>query len=62
MYLLPFLTCTDRLDLVGIIDCLVQYIDHVISFLICGLEVSLLVVGAGSSLGHAKGVHLVVIL
>ena len=61
MYLLPFLTCTDRLDLVGILDCLVQYIYHVLSFFICGLALSLLVVGDGASLEHAKGEYLVVL-
>ena len=46
MSLITFLTCNDRLDLVRIIDCLVQYIYHVLGFFICVLAVSLLVVGA----------------
>ena len=61
MSLLTFLNFTDHLDLVGILDFLVHYIDHVLSLLICGLEVSLLSVGAGASLEHAKGAYLVVL-
>ena len=61
MYLLPFLTCTDRLYLVWIIDCLVQYIGHVVVLFICGLAMSLLAVGAGESLEHAKGSYIAVL-
>ena len=61
MSLIPFLTCTDRLDLVRILDCLVQYISHVLSFFIYGLAVSLLAVGDGSSLEHSKGEYRVVL-
>ena len=61
MSLLTFLTCTYRLDLVGIIDCLVRYIDHLISFFICGLAVSLISVGDGALLENAKGEYLVVL-
>ena len=61
MSLLPFLTCTDRLDLVGILDCFVQYIDHVISFFVCGLAVSLLTLGDGALLEDAKVKYLVVL-
>ena len=46
MYLLPFITCIDRLDLVRILDFLVQYIYHVLGFFICGLAMSLISVGA----------------
>ena len=55
MSLLPFFTCTDRLDLVGILDLLVQYIDHVLKLFIYGIVVSLLAVGAGASQDHANG-------
>ena len=61
MSLLPFLTCTDRLDLVGILECLVQYIDHVIIFFICGPAVSLIAVGDGASLEQSKCAYLVVL-
>ena len=61
MYLLPFITCTDRLDLVRILDLLVQYIDHVIGFFVYGLAMSLLAVGAVAFLEHAKGAYLVVL-
>ena len=60
MYLLPFITCADCLDLVGIIKFLVHYIYHVFSFFICGLAVVLLAGGAGASLEHTKGSYLVV--
>ena len=50
MSLITFLTYTDCLDLVRILDCLVQYIDYVLGFFIRGLEMSLLAVGHGSSL------------
>ena len=59
MSLLHFLTCTDHLDLVRIIYCLVQHIDHVLGFFVCELAVSLLVVGSGSSLEHAQGAYIV---
>ena len=59
--LIPFLTCTDHLDLVGILDCFVQYIDHVLSFFVYDIAVSILAVGAGVSLEHAKGAYLVVL-
>ena len=55
MPLLTFLTFTDRLDLVGVLDRLVQNIDHVLILFGCGLGVRLLVVGAGTYLEHAKG-------
>ena len=59
MSLIPFLTYTDRLDLVRIIDCPVQYIDHVLGFFIHGLAVSFIAVGAGSLLEHTNGAYLV---
>ena len=62
MSLIPFLTCTDRLDLVRVTDLLVQYIDHVLGFFICGLVMSLLALGAGSSLEHAKVAYLAFLL
>ena len=61
MSLISFLTCTDRLDLVDILYLLVQYIDHVISFFVCGLAVSLLSVGDGTSLEDANGAYLFVL-
>ena len=61
MPLLTFLTCTDRLDLVGVLDRLVQNIDHVLNLFVCGLGVSLLVVGDGTLLDHAKGEYIVVL-
>ena len=61
MSILPFITCTDQLELVRILDCLVHYIDHVLSFFICGIAVSILAVGAGSYLEHAMVAYLVVI-
>ena len=51
MSLLPFLTYTDRLELVRILDCLVQYIDHVLGFFIHGLVTILLALGAGAISG-----------
>ena len=59
MYLLPFITYTEHLDLVRIIDCLVQYFDHVLGLFICGLVTSLLEVGSGVLLEHAKVAYLV---
>ena len=57
MSLLTFLTYTDRLDLVGIIDLLVQHIYHVLDFFIHGLAMSLLAVGDGALLEHVKGAY-----
>ena len=59
MSLLHFFTCTDRLDLVGILDLLVQYIEHVLKLFIYGIVVSLLAVESGASLEHANGAYLV---
>ena len=59
--LLPFLSYIDQLELVGVIDCLVQYIYHMISPFVCGLTLSLFAVRAGSSIEHSKGVYLVLI-
>ena len=61
MHLLPFITCTDRLDLVRVLDHLVQYIDHVLGLFICGLAVILLAVGARASLEYSKGAYLVIL-
>ena len=61
MPLFLFLVCTDRLDLVGVLDSLVQNIDLMLSLFICGLAVSLLSVGYGAFLEHAKGAYLVII-
>ena len=61
MSLLPFLTCTEHLDLVRILDCLVHYINHVLGFFICGLAVSILELGAGALLKHDKGAYLLVL-
>ena len=61
MSLLTFITRTDRLYLFGILDFLVQYIDHVLGLFICGLGISLLAVEAGASLEHDKGEYLVVL-
>ena len=61
MPLLPFLTYTDRLDLVRILDCLVQYIENVLGFFIRGLAILILAVGSGSLLEHTKGAYLVVL-
>ena len=56
-----FFTYNYCLDLVRILDFLSQYIYHVLGFFICGLAMSLLVVGAGASLEHANGAYLVVL-
>ena len=61
MSLLTFLTCTDRLDLVRIIYCLVRYIDHVLGFFVCGLAMSLLALAAVALTKHAKGAYLIVL-
>ena len=61
MYLITIITCTNQLDLVGIIDCLVQYFYHVLSFFICDLAVSFLEVGAGELLEHVNGAYLVIL-
>ena len=42
-----------------VIDCIVQYIYHVLGFFVCGLDMSLLAVGAGALLEHTKGAYLV---
>ena len=61
MFLLTFLIYTNFLDLFCILDLLVQYIDHVIGLFIRGLAMSLLAVGSGSFMNHAKGAYLVVL-
>ena len=61
MFLTIFINCADRLDLVGVLNPLVQYIEYVLRIFICCLELCFLVVGAVALMEHAKGAYIVVL-